>query len=274
MVTSLIWLLLLGRAVAQTAPALVSLVEVGQYFASVYAERPVGGTEYTYFVGEPIEIKTTIVNRGGETHAVRWPLPGASGAALVQSASRDGVAITLPLEVHPLGLRTQAGDVVPQDETATAFLLAPGERLERNVLVRQSLGPGAYEVELQVQATDDAGRRAFQQVSRLTFEVRAAAGYGPEIVRREGLRRLEAGDFTGAQEAAARLRAFNPSSHAATSIEADVAARTGRHADAARLGDRAVEEARSGADALLVKFVGPAGLDDYAKGLAAYLRRR
>ncbi len=266
--------LLLGATVtAQSDPTLVSVVSVGDYFGAVYAQRTVPEAEYTYFVGECIEIRAWVENRGELTQSVRWSGSGST-SPVVATSHRDGESVRLAFEVHGLEIRTQSGDLVPTNETADSVAVAPGERLERLVTVRSNLRPGVYEVRLQLNAADSDRRAVFQQVSKMSFEVRASTDYTPEVLRREGYRRVVAGDLAGAQEAAGRLRQLNPSSHAASLIESEVAWRTGRDADATRLVEQAIAEAASGRDSLLVRFVGAAGVAAFARGLATNARRR
>lgn len=82
----------------QRSPLLL-LVNIAEYFSEDYADRPVTGTNYVLFVGEPIRLDIQVFNPDGREHTIVSPSLTAANALSI-AAAREFEPTTVRLTTH------------------------------------------------------------------------------------------------------------------------------------------------------------------------------
>lgn len=232
---------------AAEPPPLALLTRPGEYFGAVYASPPPDGMTYVFFSGEPVRLQINVVNWGDAPHTLMLHDKATSGLLRV-SATRDGapahVALLLEADAR---LVDDLAMVEAIDDTEVR--LAPGVLVRWDFRVGSPLPVGLYVLDVDMGATDESGRHLRPQATRFTFEVRRTEKDSiAEVLRRSALRRLTAGDISGAAAEADRVLAVNANSHAAFAIKGEVARLSGKPEEAAAAYAQALSAVISGAD--------------------------
>jgi hypothetical protein len=279
---SIVILLAAGHSSAQVRPAQQSesglLVgnRVDDYFGESYTSPP--RQSFVFFTGEPIAFRLVIRNLGpantallmdGATPDQQFGVHGFVAALpsgqlierrVVGNKFEDEREINVPIVFStPMKVSSGGTSAIKLD---TETLLDPRENIEWVMNVPSNdLEPGLYRFVVSVNGRQSGGR-PLQGFGNFRFELRQRdSNDEPEILRREGLRRLFKEDYIGARQAVAELLRLHPNSYEAYETLEMIADREGKSSEAAGHRKNAEAILLGGRDELLIKYTPKEKLD-------------
>jgi hypothetical protein len=255
---------------AQAPRPLHFVAAITDYYHAEYVPLPEPPARHVFFVGEAIDVRLSIGNRGAtaqELNTRNVSIEKAFALSVLEQPAGSGSIQFVPVT---------RGEIKSEERNTTTVdwnheLEVPAQSsltFAASIVMGSTAVPGQYSLRIMpgfAGTTEPINPLG----SMLRFELRPVDSLGAraELVRRRMVRAYQHDDASAAQTASESLLRSYPSSAQAYQVKGEIARRSGRTQEAVAAFDRAVALIQSGADKLYLQHASPEAVEQTVREL-------